>query len=782
MNRRAGEGIGWRISLVAAVAAIAGSAWGDVVYVDATAPGANDGTSWENAYNFLQDALPAVGPVGPRLEIRVAQGVYKPDQGLGVTPGDWEAAFALTSNVAVKGGYAGYGQPDPNARDIDLYKSILSGDLAGNDADVQDPCDLLYEPTRQDNSFHVLIASSADANTVLDGFTITGGNANGDYDLDQGSGGGIQMRWFLWEMQDAVISNCSFVRNSGLYGGAVYNSDGLHLTITDCTFIENGAEWGGGIGNGGTVTLANCTFSKNYASWKAGGLANGEARGTLENCTFFENRAEYGGAMYNGEGRATLTNCSVIGNRAVTGGAFYNSDGDVTMINCRVCQNRSSERGGVVFCGSDDGAMFTNCIVTGNSGQMGGVVYAGEDSYVKLTNCTLTGNWAAANGGALYINEPDEATITNCIIRGNRPEEIYYEAPGSATVITYSNVPGALADRGNIDADPCFAEAGRWDQNGTPADPNDDSWLDGDYHLKSQQGRWDPNSQRWVRDDVTSVCIDGGDPNSDWTAELWPNGWRINMGAYGGTAQASMSPNSICNIADLDLDGFVYRTDVPLFAEQWLFAGIFLSADLSRDGIVDFPDFAIFAMNWDRPSLPAPADNPNPPDEAISVSRVPLLSWTSDPNAIWHHVYLGTDSNGVFQGRQAGTVFDPGTLNGAMTYYWRIDEMNPAGVTTGTVWSFQTTPLPAPASNPSPADGATGVLQTSVVLSWKAGSGSESHDVYLGTSSPGAFQAGQTNTTFSPGQLSPVTTYYWRIDERNRSGATIGRVWSFTTR
>jgi hypothetical protein len=63
----------------------------------------------------------------------------------------------------------------------------------------------------------------------------------------------------------------------------------------------------------------------------------------------------------------------------------------------------------------------------------------------------------------------------------------------------------------------------------------------GDYHLKSQAGRWDPKSQTWVLDELTSPCIDAGDPASDWTAELWPHGERINMGAFGGTPQASMS-------------------------------------------------------------------------------------------------------------------------------------------------------------------------------------------------------------------------------------------------
>jgi len=63
-----------------------------------------------------------------------------------------------------------------------------------------------------------------------------------------------------------------------------------------------------------------------------------------------------------------------------------------------------------------------------------------------------------------------------------------------------------------------------------------------DYHLKSQTGRWVPNSQSWVQDDVTSPCIDAGDPNSSISDEPEPNGGIINMGAYGGTPEASKSP------------------------------------------------------------------------------------------------------------------------------------------------------------------------------------------------------------------------------------------------
>jgi len=92
-----------------------------------------------------------------------------------------------------------------------------------------------------------------------------------------------------------------------------------------------------------------------------------------------------------------------------------------------------------------------------------------------------------------------------------------------------------------LNGDPLFAAPGRWDPNELASAPIDDFWVEGDYHLKSQAGRWDPASQNWVKDDVTSPCIDAGDPNSPVGEELEPNGGRINMGAYGGTAEASMS-------------------------------------------------------------------------------------------------------------------------------------------------------------------------------------------------------------------------------------------------
>jgi hypothetical protein len=120
----------------------------------------------------------------------------------------------------------------------------------------------------------------------------------------------------------------------------------------------------------------------------------------------------------------------------------------------------------------------------------------------------------------------------------------------------------------------------------------------GDYHLRSETGRWDPNSQSWVKDSVTSPCIDAGNPNSDWTAELWPHGKRINMGAYGGTPEASMSLSNIGNVADLNHDEKVDFKDFALLAEYWAVEQVLLAEDLDLDGEVDINDIYVFAENW----------------------------------------------------------------------------------------------------------------------------------------------------------------------------------------
>ncbi|MHC4740136.1 MAG: heparin lyase I family protein, partial [Planctomycetota bacterium] len=179
---------------------------------------------------------------------------------------------------------------------------------------------------------------------------------------------------------------------------------------------------------------------------------------------------------------------------------------------------------------------------------------------------------------------------------------------------------------------------------------------------------------------------------------------------------------------------------------------------------------------------PGQAANPSPADQATGVSVTADLSWSAGSGATSHDVYFGTTSPAAFQGNQTATTFDTGTMDYDTAHYWRIDEVNKGGTTTGVVWTFTTQAAgpPGQASNPSPADSAADV-STIADLSWTAGSGATSHDVYFGTTSPGAFQGNQTATTFDPSTMLPETTYYWRIDEINASGTTTGDLWNFTT-
>jgi chemotaxis receptor (MCP) glutamine deamidase CheD len=179
---------------------------------------------------------------------------------------------------------------------------------------------------------------------------------------------------------------------------------------------------------------------------------------------------------------------------------------------------------------------------------------------------------------------------------------------------------------------------------------------------------------------------------------------------------------------------------------------------------------------------PSKATEANPANGATGVSSTDDLSWTAGARATSHDVYFGTTNPPpLVSSNQTATTYDTGTMDTDTVYYWRIDEKNAGGTTTGYVWSFTTVEtLPSQASNPTPANGAINV-GTTTDLSWIAGDGAASHDVYFGTVSPGTFQSNQTGTTFDTGTMANSTTYYWRVDEKNTVGTTTGEVWSFTT-
>jgi hypothetical protein len=183
--------------------------------------------------------------------------------------------------------------------------------------------------------------------------------------------------------------------------------------------------------------------------------------------------------------------------------------------------------------------VISHCLISGNMATAAnGAVIVCRDSKARFINCTISGNRAGAGGAVLSFAE-SRAVVLNSIIWGNDGYALAVES-GLPPQILYSDIERGGSGPGVLDLDPLFAEPGHWQDNGTP-DPNDDTWVEGDYHLQSRQGRLDPKVGAWVLDPASSPCIDTGNPESPWYPEPQPNGDRVNLGAYGGTWQASLS-------------------------------------------------------------------------------------------------------------------------------------------------------------------------------------------------------------------------------------------------
>jgi hypothetical protein len=244
-------------------------------------------------------------------------------------------------------------------------------------------------------------------------------------------------------------------------------------------------------------------------------------------------------------------------------GYVINSSSSPTITNCVFSENLAPD---LVLGGGGGGGMYNsksipivaNCIFSKNSSAgSGGGMSNWWDADPTIINCTFSGNspTAVSNG----YDGDSNPTLTNCILWG----DTLYEIVGA--IITYSDVQGGFSGTGNINADPCFA------------DP-----CNGDYHLQSQASRWDPTSESWVIDDVTSVAIDAGNMADPIGFEPFPNGGVINMGAYGGTVEASKS----------------YFGTTPC---ETIVAG-----DINGDCKVDFKDLALMGKHWLEDREPSP--------------------------------------------------------------------------------------------------------------------------------------------------------------------------------
>ncbi|MHC4867032.1 MAG: right-handed parallel beta-helix repeat-containing protein, partial [Planctomycetota bacterium] len=397
----------------------------------------------------MQDALADANTSPKPVEIRVAQGTYKPDEGAGVTDGDRTATFRLMNGVTLKGGYAGDGEPDPNARDVSLYETTLSGDLNGNDVPVSDPYDFLDEPTRGENSYHVVSGAGIDETSVLDGFIVTAGNANhGDR-----CGGGMYS-----DDGYPTILNCTFSDNLAYRGGGMYTDNDIGPRVSNCIFSGNYAVHGAVYGK--NMSLISCTFTENMGGQigPAGGLGGGvsiwDGNATLIDCVFTRNWAGMGGGMaVRGNSEPRLINCTFIANSAdFQGGAIcpmlYAGYG-MTVMDCTFIGNSTYMDGGA-YSTSHDSTKFFNCTFSGNHTNGDGGAYcvsiAGGD--MAFNNCIFWGNTASGEGPQIAIKTADaNVSVSYCDVQGGELD-IYV----SAGTLNYDS-------NSNIEVDPCFVDA-----------------------------------------------------------------------------------------------------------------------------------------------------------------------------------------------------------------------------------------------------------------------------------------------------------------------------------
>lgn len=457
------------------------AAFAQTVYVTPSGAGAMNGTSWANAYGGLQLQTAILNvPVGG--QVWVAAGTYLPTYEMEV--GDLRSyTFYINRNIKVYGGFPATGSPTMANRNPAVNVTILSGDLnRGGDPNA--------------DAYHVVYLDHLPNTALLDGFTITKGNADGPTNLKQLGAGIFNDGGGAGNGSHPSVINCTFINNYGR-GGSFFNEarngGKASPAITNCTFKDNNGYNSAGIysvasaGGKSNPVITACTFTNNVATNIGGAILNyslqsgsevspfisqctfnnnkttgngtsggaiasyvqtqGKSNSFIENCTFTNNVAAWsGGAIMNysrpdaqdgGECSPTIRNCSFVGNIAQThvGGAIFNSAGEVQ--------------------GSGHGIVspqIENCVFNGNKAVYGGAAY--NYSYygkceASFRSCTFYNN-SASNFGGTIGNNTDSGTLTTFIINS-----IFWGNSGTDKNISIQTVTGVILSNSLLDEASC---------------------------------------------------------------------------------------------------------------------------------------------------------------------------------------------------------------------------------------------------------------------------------------------------------------------------------------
>jgi predicted outer membrane repeat protein len=330
---------------------------------------------------------------------------------------------------------------------------------------------------------------------------------------------------------------------------------------------------------GSNPTIRHCVFANNTARGRAGAIYIDQSSPVISNCRFINNTATsgYGGAI-----ACFFFSSPIISNCVITGNTAAGAD----------------HHGGGICCWEGSNALVLNCLVTANSADhRGGGLYA-YWSDPTFINCTVVGNWALEGGGICSFRESDPFVI-NCIVRDNRSPDgeqlalintsrVWPASLPTSMHVLFSNIQGGMDEatidasctldwgEGNIDSPAGFLNPGLWFDPNTPEQPEDDSFIAGDYHITP-----------------SSPCYQAGDSNSlpaesimdlDGQPRILDN--RVEMG----------SDEVFTHPMDFNVSGRVDLWDLSLFLEQWLTGDD--GMDFNNDESVNLVDYASFAAAW----------------------------------------------------------------------------------------------------------------------------------------------------------------------------------------
>ena len=408
------------------------------IYVDIDIAGGGDGLAWSTAYNNLQTALSAAsnGDV-----LWVAEGSY-------TIVGDEDTSYEIPSGVALYGGFDGT-ESNLADRNWETNLTILDGLNTTNS---------------------IVYFENSSSSTILDGFTIQNGDADGTNQRGQ-SGAGIYMDIESpGTFCDPQIRNCIIKDNYSDKGGAGMYIDGSWIGIAapyfeNCTFDNNdafsdgGAIYQNGIWGGAVnATYMECNFINNHSVGSGAALFNhgghGDVSSIFKKCNFENNVAEgNGGAMYSlgtsdGKANHTIVNCRFYKNKGFAAGGIYNNGGNTngdaspTITNCTFYLNEAT--------GIDPDS--------GNPAGTGGAIYNngsnGGQSNTQIKNCIIWGN-LAPYGTHVVKNVHCSPTISYCLVDAEDCDELD-NGSGSAVICG----TGILYELGN---DPNFVDAATGD-------------------------------------------------------------------------------------------------------------------------------------------------------------------------------------------------------------------------------------------------------------------------------------------------------------------------------